>query len=443
MKGSDKTTIKDLGITCGSYSFKVLENGNKKSIIWTETNGLKSEAIATFYDEKLDTWSKEIKLTNYDKKIKSLSPVLKQDGDISMALNIADVKDKVENDESPYGKTDLVIADTSYNNDLIVNKVVSYNEKEVKPSKNIKLTAQVKNNSTKDINELNIEIKKENGELIKRENISCFIKPGEYSNIEFNTASVEIGHSDLVFKEYSIDKSESGTKVKTIIRNNGFDIATNIKVSLFKDGSYGTNLGNKSIRDLKVNEEELVEFIIPAQYDTFTSELNSNLYNLEITSDSLESDLANNGVDLYSSAIRVKSLSLDKDQLSINKNNKKSLIPTILPTNAGNSKIIWLTSNSDIAVVDANGIIAAKEPGEVIISATTVDGNITSKCVVKVYKEYDFNYDGKVTKLDVNEAVKHYNSLKGDSNYLEEMDVNKDGIIDIIDISMVSSNVEE
>jgi len=59
------------------------------------------------------------------------------------------------------------------------------------------------------------------------------------------------------------------------------------------------------------------------------------------------------------------------------------LIETVLPTNAPQKSVTWTTSDSSITTVSAGGLVKAITPGEVIITATTVNG-LTAICVVTV-----------------------------------------------------------
>lgn len=63
--------------------------------------------------------------------------------------------------------------------------------------------------------------------------------------------------------------------------------------------------------------------------------------------------------------------------------NTLQLTPSILPSNADNKTITWVSSNTGIASVNASGLITANSAGTVTISATTVNG-LTAQCAVTV-----------------------------------------------------------
>jgi tetratricopeptide (TPR) repeat protein len=60
------------------------------------------------------------------------------------------------------------------------------------------------------------------------------------------------------------------------------------------------------------------------------------------------------------------------------------LIALIAPLNAANKRLIWSSSNPNVAAVDQCGQILAKSIGEAVITARSTEGNITKTCNVKV-----------------------------------------------------------
>lgn len=54
--------------------------------------------------------------------------------------------------------------------------------------------------------------------------------------------------------------------------------------------------------------------------------------------------------------------------------NSASFIATVMPSNATNSAVVWSSSNTSIATVDASGKVTGVAPGSVIITAMAADG---------------------------------------------------------------------
>ncbi len=57
---------------------------------------------------------------------------------------------------------------------------------------------------------------------------------------------------------------------------------------------------------------------------------------------------------------------------------------SIVPAHATNKKIIWTSSNTGVAVVDANGNVSPVAKGNAVITAATEDGGYTAHCPVEV-----------------------------------------------------------
>lgn len=76
---------------------------------------------------------------------------------------------------------------------------------------------------------------------------------------------------------------------------------------------------------------------------------------------------------------------------SLYRDNTVTLIPTVQPTSDYvadeniNRDVIWTSSDESIAKVDENGVVTAVGAGEVIITATTVDGGFEASCKVTCF----------------------------------------------------------
>lgn len=118
-------------------------------------------------------------------------------------------------------------------------------------------------------------------------------------------------------------------------------------------------------------------------------------------------------------------------------NKSITLQAEIHPDNADNKKVIWSSDDSSIVSVDSTGKVTAKKNGAAFITATTADGNYSSKCMVKVgmdsviYGDIDFNGRISITDLatmhqvvngtvTVSEAELVILDLNGDSKVTQE-----------------------
>ena len=82
--------------------------------------------------------------------------------------------------------------------------------------------------------------------------------------------------------------------------------------------------------------------------------------------------------------VPVTGIGLDNSELEINVRNNVTLVATVIPSNATNQELIWLSTNSDVASVDNGGVVTANSEGEAIITVETVDGGYKTYCLIKV-----------------------------------------------------------
>lgn len=85
-----------------------------------------------------------------------------------------------------------------------------------------------------------------------------------------------------------------------------------------------------------------------------------------------------------STVIDVKSVSLDKSELTLAPLKSYTLKVTFNPSNATNKKVTWESSDETVATVDADGTVTAVASGKATITVTTEDGGMTATCVVTV-----------------------------------------------------------
>ena len=78
------------------------------------------------------------------------------------------------------------------------------------------------------------------------------------------------------------------------------------------------------------------------------------------------------------------SVSLDQETASLAVGETQALTATVLPADATDKTVIWSSDNTNVASVDANGIVTGMSAGTATIVVTTVDGNKTDSCVVTV-----------------------------------------------------------
>lgn len=89
------------------------------------------------------------------------------------------------------------------------------------------------------------------------------------------------------------------------------------------------------------------------------------------------------------SIVSVMGISLDKNQLELNIEERVTLQYSVLPENATNKNVLWSSSNVSVAIVE-NGVITATGVGDATITATTEDGGYKETCEVTVLPLYSY-----------------------------------------------------
>ena len=81
----------------------------------------------------------------------------------------------------------------------------------------------------------------------------------------------------------------------------------------------------------------------------------------------------------------VTSVTLNKNELTIEKSFTAQLAATVAPDDADNLGLTWTSDNEEVAIVDENGLVTAVGEGTATITATANDGSgVAASCVVTV-----------------------------------------------------------
>ncbi|MBL4937345.1 Ig-like domain-containing protein [Clostridium sp. YIM B02515] len=82
--------------------------------------------------------------------------------------------------------------------------------------------------------------------------------------------------------------------------------------------------------------------------------------------------------------VRATGVTIDKNSLEITVEASANLKAVVAPENTTLKDVIWSSSNSGIAKIDASGKVTAVSEGKADITVTTLDGGFTAKCSVTV-----------------------------------------------------------
>lgn len=84
--------------------------------------------------------------------------------------------------------------------------------------------------------------------------------------------------------------------------------------------------------------------------------------------------------------VKVSGITLNPDiSLKIEESNSSKITATVVPSNATNSSVKWVSSSPDVATVDDSGNVTALKAGSTTITCTAVDGSgVSATCHVTV-----------------------------------------------------------
>jgi uncharacterized protein YjdB len=87
-----------------------------------------------------------------------------------------------------------------------------------------------------------------------------------------------------------------------------------------------------------------------------------------------------------SKEVKVSGITLNPSEgLNLVEGNSSKITATVVPSNATNSSVKWVSSSSDVATVDDNGNVTALKAGSTTITCTAVDGSgVSAVCPVTV-----------------------------------------------------------
>lgn len=117
---------------------------------------------------------------------------------------------------------------------------------------------------------------------------------------------------------------------------------------------------------------------------------------------------------------------------------------------AQNEGVTFVSNNTDIAVVSADGVVTPVGEGEIVIFIIDKNNNVIRLKIAVRHKENaymlgDVNNDGKINAADASEVLTYYAMIStnqnGDFNEAQKLaaDVNYDGKINAVDASCILS----
>ena len=137
-------------------------------------------------------------------------------------------------------------------------------------------------------------------------------------------------------------------------------------------------------------------------------------------------------------AAQAKSLTLDKHEAELRLDETVKLTASILPVQAAGSVVLWSSSDTSVAIVDANGVVTAVGIGEAVITAVAEGTDVKDTCVVSVVPiPGDANNDGIVTVTDIVVTASYILGDDVPGFVSSSVDLNDDGKVNVTDIVLL------
>ena len=228
---------------------------------------------------------------------------------------------------------------------------------------------------------------------------------------------LQIISSDTDDKKYLTSTGNGKLKIQSAIAGNGisalsqmFAIQGNLKVDFFKPPYYGGSFvfspvvyfsGESGTINTIVGSDNLKDGPV-INLTTYSD--NDSLFVVSNNRNACEFALMK--VD---NAVRVTDVILDKESVTLIfdefDEQRKTLSVTVLPENASDKSINWISGNEDVVTVSENGEISAKSTGITYVKAISSDGIIFDSCVVTVKTSSGLVLQENATITDVSGSI--------------------------------------
>lgn len=94
---------------------------------------------------------------------------------------------------------------------------------------------------------------------------------------------------------------------------------------------------------------------------------------------------ANCVITVVKPVVLVESITLDITEATLNVGDMMILTVTVLPEDADNREVTWISDNEDVVTVNDNGVVTAVAPGTATVTVLTLDGsNLSATCNITV-----------------------------------------------------------
>ncbi|MDD6483565.1 MAG: leucine-rich repeat domain-containing protein [Clostridiales bacterium] len=324
--------------------FKFVSNGNDIAVLASVFDGKGSELFISKLKD--GTWSQKERFTDLGKYIRSYSPFMYSDGTINAAVSAADINSLDDEDESVYGNTSIMVLNQCDYFDTSTSYL--YYEGDIAPNNKIDLYFDVTNNSSSELNSINVKLTDANQNTLAGRTILCSIAPYATEvlsipytlpdDIKLSELSVEIS-ADKAEKDYSNNKASVGygyanikvlpisyklnsnntAQINTTIKNEGFTDAENVVITVYNGNNNEDILEEKNIGNLNIGDSYELNYTFPEELMVSNEEDAMNAVYVVATTSSGESMYSDNEekVTFDSSICRIDDITIDGTNINV------------------------------------------------------------------------------------------------------------------------------
>ena len=339
----DGNAERETGID-GISDFKFVSNGNDIAVLASVFDGKGSE----LYISKLEdgTWSSKERFTDLGKYIRSYSPFMYSDGTINAAVSAADINGFDDESETVYGNTSIMVLNQCDYFDAATSYL--YYEGDIAPNNKIDLYFDVTNDSSSELNSINVKLTDANQNTLDSRTISCSIVPYATEvlsipytlpdDIKLSELSVEIS-ADKAEKDYSNNKasvsygyanvkvlpvsyklnSNNTAEINATIKNEGFNDAEDVVITVYNGNKNEDILEEKNIGNLNVGDSYELNYTFPEELMVSNEEDAMNAVYVVAATSSYESMYSDNEEKAVfdSSVCRIDDIQVDGANINV------------------------------------------------------------------------------------------------------------------------------
>ncbi|MGM9935822.1 MAG: Ig domain-containing protein, partial [Candidatus Ornithomonoglobus sp.] len=369
----------------------------EKAAVYELQNGFVSNLYASYY--KNGAWTKPVKITDYNEKIRSWDAWLDDDGSIVLSAVLADIS--VEGEE--LSQSVRLVQLTAEPIENIAALYIS-SDNAIERGKTAEFNIGIENDSRAE--ELTVTITGDrSGELytgtvtaaeviavsvpipedFEKQTITAYVTGAENeSDLSDNSASEVFGAADLSVELRGSAVFRTGT-VSAVAANISCEDAENAVVTLkAEDGSV---IGSESIGTLGAGAKKTVKFTLDEGLYTFEGEYDSALITAEITSDTEDSAEYNNSTYYIIRPQSAQSVQLDTSSIGLEPGEEYMPKISVYPAEVTDAPIYMTSSDESVAAVDENGRITAVSEGSAVITYMTPGAVMSAKLTVYVHEK--------------------------------------------------------